>query len=68
MPRRSASLRPAAVSRTMRMAPPIGLVIELRSSAGWKRRTTRPFNSARLAAISRAAPTSIAMWPSCPHA
>ena len=61
-----ASCSPA--SRIMRMAPPIGLLTACRSSAGWKHSTMRPCSSSRRAASSRAAPTSIAMCPSCPHA
>ncbi len=57
-PAPSAASRPS--SSAMR-APPWP------SSPGWNRNRTRPASSPRRATSSRAAPTSMAVWASCPH-
>ena len=53
----------SAPARTSSIAPPGG-----RSSAGWKRNRSSPLSSPARAASSCAAPSSIAVWPSCPQA
>src|SRR5215210_5569899 len=51
-------------SRIIRRAPPAGEA----SSAGWNRRSTRPGISSLTSSSNHPAPTSIAVWASCPQA
>ena len=61
--RRRGRRRRARRASTMSRAPPGGS-----SSACWKTKRTSPASSSRRSTSSCAAPSSIAVWPSCPQA